>query len=157
SIAEEDFGDLMRSDAWAGNARMIGQDDDRALSVEKTNDVVVVGDEAAPVRDVAQTRKDIREPAEAIANWCAVVGRSGGKGLLQHDFWDEPFGIQSLIPKKQIIERGEQAAVACCQQRIIPAQELTLFIPIALRQLVTRRTGCIVDDGMLHAERIENV
>jgi hypothetical protein len=38
-----------------------------------------------------------------------------------------------------------------------PALELTLFIPITLRQLVTRGTGCILDDGMLHAERIENI
>src|SRR5262245_37915006 len=133
----------MRPDAWAGNARMmtkfrrrrdgsaIGQDDDRAPGIEKTDDVVVVGDEAAPVRDVAQARKDIREPAEAIANWSAVVGRAGGKGPRQRGLWDEAFGIQSLIPEKQIIERGEQTAVACCQQRVVPALELTLFLPIA--------------------------
>jgi hypothetical protein len=84
SIAEEDFRDLMRPDAWTGNARMIGQNDDRALGVEKTDDVVLVSDAAAPMRDVAQisaaereqlfalgglaVRKDIRDPAEAIAN-----------------------------------------------------------------------------------------
>ena len=67
SISEQDFRDPMRSDARAGNARMtmwfrrrcdgsaIGQDDDRALGIEKPDDVVVVGDEAAPMRDVAQT------------------------------------------------------------------------------------------------------
>lgn len=33
----------------------------------------------------------------------------------------------------------------------------TLFPDIALRQLVKQRTGCIVDEGMLHAERIEKV
>src|SRR6266436_1450755 len=101
STSEKDFRDPMRSDAWTRNGRMmrfhrrrdgsaIGQDDDRAPAVEETDDVVVVGDEAAPMRDVAQTsfaereqlfalggaqvRKDIRDPAEAIANWCAVVG-----------------------------------------------------------------------------------
>src|SRR4051794_8857450 len=106
----------MRPDAWAGNARMttwfrcrcdgsaIGQDDDRAPAVQETDDVVVVRDAAAPMRDVAQTsfaereqlfalggaqvRKDIRDPAEAIANWCAVVGCAGGKGLLERGFGD---------------------------------------------------------------------
>src|SRR5262252_423726 len=107
SIAEEDFRDLMCPDTWAGNAYMtirlrrgrdgsvVGQDDDRALGIEKTDDVVVVGDEAAPVRDVAPTRKDIREPAEAIVNWRAVVGRARGKGLFHRDLWNKPFGIQS--------------------------------------------------------------
>jgi hypothetical protein len=68
---------------------MIGQDDDRALDIEKADDVVVVGDAAAPMHDVAQisaaereqlfalggvaVRKDIRDPAEAIANGCAVA------------------------------------------------------------------------------------
>jgi hypothetical protein len=42
SIAEEDCRDLMRPDAWAGNARVIGQDDDRALGIERTDDVIVV-------------------------------------------------------------------------------------------------------------------
>ena len=46
----------MRPDTRAGNAWMIGQDDDRALGIEKADDVVVVGDAAAPMRDVAQTR-----------------------------------------------------------------------------------------------------
>jgi hypothetical protein len=57
----------VRTDAWAGNGRMmlfdrrcngsaIGQDDDRALGVEQTDDVVVVGNEAASMRDVTQTR-----------------------------------------------------------------------------------------------------
>ena len=131
----------MRPLAWAENARMtmwfrrrsdgaaIGQDDDRALGIEKTDDVVVVGDAAAPMRDMAQTsvaeseelsaldgvavRKDIRDPAETIADWCAVVSCAGGKGLLQRGFWDEAFGIQSLIPQKQIIKCGEKTAVAC--------------------------------------------
>ena len=76
----------MRADVWAGNARMIGQDDDRALGIEKADHVVVIGDAAAPVRDVAQistakceqlfafsvsfiqVMKDIRDPAEAVAN-----------------------------------------------------------------------------------------
>ena len=40
---------------------MIGQDDDRALGIEKADDVVVVGDAAAPMRDVAQTRAAERE------------------------------------------------------------------------------------------------
>ena len=61
SIAEEDFRDLMRPDAWASNTQMIGQDDDCASSLEKTDDVVVVGDEAAPMRDVAQTSTAERE------------------------------------------------------------------------------------------------
>src|SRR5260370_15616671 len=124
SIAEEDFRDLMRSDAWARNAPMIGQDDDRALGIEKTDDVVGVGAEAAPMRDVAQTRKYIRHPAETIANWRAVVGCAGGKGLLQRDFWDEAFGIQSLIPEKQIGERRQHAA-GCCQQRSIMRSKST--------------------------------
>jgi hypothetical protein len=65
---------------------MIGQDHDRALGIEKADHVVVLGDAAAPVRDVAQictarckqlfafsvsfiqVMKDIRGPAEAIAN-----------------------------------------------------------------------------------------
>ena len=63
---------------------MIGQDDDRALDIEKADDVVEVGDAATPMRDVAQTsaserkqlfllggvavRKGIRDPAGAIAN-----------------------------------------------------------------------------------------
>ena len=67
SISEQDFRDPMRSDARAGNARMtmrfrrrcdgsaIGQDDDRALGIERTDDVAVVGDEAAAMRDVALT------------------------------------------------------------------------------------------------------
>src|SRR6185295_3157274 len=185
SISEQDFRDPMRSDARTGNPRMtmwfrrrcdgsaIGQDDDRALGIEKPDDVVVIGDEAAPMRDVAQTgatereqllalgdaqvRKDIRDPTEAIANWRALVGCAGGKSLLQRGLWDEAFGIQSLIPEKQIVEGGEKTAVACRQSRVIPALELTLFLPIALRQLVKRRTGCVVDEGMLHVERIENV
>jgi hypothetical protein len=109
----------------------VGQDEDRALGIEKADDVVVVGDAAAPVRDVAQTsaaereqfalgglavRKDICDPGEAIANWCAVVGCAGGKRLLQRGFWDESFGVQSLIPEKQNIERGEKPAIACRQQ-----------------------------------------
>jgi hypothetical protein len=49
----------MRSDAWAGNALIIGQDDDRALGIEKTDDVVV-GVEAAPMRDVAQTAPPLK-------------------------------------------------------------------------------------------------
>src|SRR5215468_1464332 len=108
SIAKEDFRDSMRTDARAGNARMttwfrrrcdgsaIGQDTDRSPGIEKTNDVVAVGEEAAPMRDKAQTstaqgeellalgsaqvRKDVREPAEAIVDECAVVGCAGGKG-----------------------------------------------------------------------------
>jgi hypothetical protein len=64
---------------------MIGQDDDRALGIEKADHVVVIGDAAPPVRGVAQictaqckqlfafsvsfvqVMKDIRRPAEAIA------------------------------------------------------------------------------------------
>src|SRR5262249_16634002 len=146
----------------------VHQDDDRALGIEKTDDVVAVGEEAAPMRDKAQTsvaqgeellalggaqvRKDVREPAEPIVDGCAVVGCAGGKGPLKRGFWDETFGVQSLIPEKQVIECGEKTAVARCQQRVIPALELTLFLPIAVRQLVTRGTGCIVDDGVLHAE-----
>jgi len=95
---------------------MVGQDDDRALSIEKADYVVVVGNEAASMRDVTQTgaaereqllalggvavRKDIRYPAEAIADWRAVVGCAGGEGQIQHGFWDEAFGIQGLIPEK---------------------------------------------------------
>src|SRR6266508_2277559 len=140
SISEQDFRDPMRSDARAGNARMtmwfrrrcdgsaIGQDDDRALGIEKPDDVVVVGDEAAPMRDVAQTsatereqllalggaqeRKDSRDAAEAIANWCALVGCAEGESLLQRGLWDEVLGIQSLIPEKQIIKGGEKTAIA---------------------------------------------
>src|SRR5262249_8724555 len=60
SIGEEDFRDLMRPDPWAGNARMarwsrrrgegsaIAQAVERARGIEKRDDVVVVGDEAAP-------------------------------------------------------------------------------------------------------------
>ena len=63
--AEEDFRDLMRPDARAGNARMttwfrrgcdgsaIGQNDNRSLGIEQTGDVVAVGEEAAPMRDEA--------------------------------------------------------------------------------------------------------
>jgi precorrin isomerase len=86
SITEEDCRDLMRRDAWARNAQMIGQDENRALGIEKADNVVVIGDAAAAVRDVTQTiatkceqlfafsvsfiqvRKDIRDPAEAMAN-----------------------------------------------------------------------------------------
>jgi len=97
SIAEEDFRDLVRPDTRAGNGPMIGQEDDRAPDIEETDHVVVIGDATAPVRDVTQTtaereqlfalggtqvRKDIRDPAEAIANWRAVVGCAGGKGRL---------------------------------------------------------------------------
>jgi hypothetical protein len=50
----------MRPLAWAENARRsdgsaIGQDNDRALGIEKTDDVVVIGDAAPPMRDMAQT------------------------------------------------------------------------------------------------------
>ena len=63
---------------------MIGQDNDRALGIEKADDVVVVCDAAAAVCHVAKARaaegeqlfalrgvavrKDVRDPAEAIAN-----------------------------------------------------------------------------------------
>ena len=57
----------MRSDAWAGNGRMtwfrcrcdgsaMGQDDDRALAIEKPDHVVVVGDEGFP--DIGEDRID---------------------------------------------------------------------------------------------------
>jgi hypothetical protein len=67
-------------------AQMIGQDDDRAVGIEKADHVVVISDAAAPVRHVAQIRtakreqlfafsvsfvqvmKDIRDLAEAVAN-----------------------------------------------------------------------------------------
>jgi hypothetical protein len=45
----------MRPDAWARNTQMIGQDENRALGIEKADDVVVIGDAAAAVRDVTQT------------------------------------------------------------------------------------------------------
>src|SRR5215472_16998317 len=114
-LAEEDLRDLMRPNARAGNARIIGQHDDRPPGIETTDDVVVVA-EAAAMCDVAltgaaerkqlralggaQVRKDIREPAEVIVNRCAVVGCARGKGLLQRSLRDKLFRIQSLIPEK---------------------------------------------------------
>src|SRR4051812_28839835 len=142
----------MRPGARAENARRaihrfdgatIGQDDDRALDIEKTDDVVAVGAKGAAMRDVAPTRKYARVPAEAIAKGCAVVGRAGGEGPLQRRLRNEAFGIQSLIPEKQIIECGEKTAVADGQQRVIPARELTVFLEIALRQLVAGGTGAV--------------
>lgn len=32
-----------------------------------------------------------------------------------------------------------------------------MLFPVAVRQLVTDRSGFIVDDGMLHAERVEDI
>src|SRR5262245_710120 len=76
SIAKEDFRDLMRPDARAGNARMttwfrrgcdgsaIGQDTDRSPGIEKTDNVVAVGEEAAP----CATR---RRPAPPRARSCS--------------------------------------------------------------------------------------
>ena len=58
----------------------IGQDDDRAPGIEKTDHVVVVGAEAAAMRDMAQTGKAVRVPAEAIADFHTIVGRAWGKG-----------------------------------------------------------------------------
>src|SRR5262245_43377786 len=94
--AEEDFCDLMRPDTRARNGAMIGQEDDRAPGIEETDDVVVIGAEAAAMRDVTQTGKHICHPAEAITNWRAVVGCAGGKGPFQRDLWDKAFGIQGL-------------------------------------------------------------
>src|ERR1043165_7748144 len=69
STAEENPRDLMRPDTWAGNAptmefrrrcdgSAIGQDQDRAPGVEQTDDVIEIGDAAAPVRDVAPISTD---------------------------------------------------------------------------------------------------
>ena len=49
----------------------------------------------------------------------------------QRGLRDEAFGIQSLVPEKQIVERGEKSAVACCQQRVVPALEVIVFFEIA--------------------------
>jgi hypothetical protein len=94
--AEHDFRDLVPSNPRADQAGMrawsrarregpaIGQDQDGALGIEKADHVIVIGDAAASVTDVAQTRaaereqcfalrgvavrKDIRDPAETIVN-----------------------------------------------------------------------------------------
>src|SRR5262249_22794560 len=112
STAKQDFCNLMCPDARARDVRTrwsfrgcdgsaIHQDNDRTPGTEKTDHVVVIGDAAASVRDVAQIsaereqlfalgsaqeRKHIRVPAETIAHWCAVVGHPGGKRQLQCGF-----------------------------------------------------------------------
>jgi len=45
---------------------MVGQDDDRALGIEKADYVVVVGNEAASMRDVTQTGAAEREQLLAL-------------------------------------------------------------------------------------------
>jgi hypothetical protein len=46
SIAEENFRDLVRPDTSVGNRPMIGQEDERAPDIEKSDHVVVIGDAA---------------------------------------------------------------------------------------------------------------
>src|ERR1700723_371037 len=102
--SEEDPRDLMRPNAWAGNAPTmqfrhwcewsgISHEQDCALGIEKANHIIEVGDATAPMRDVppigaaecqqlfafggAHQRQDIRIPAEAIVDGCAVVGCAG--------------------------------------------------------------------------------
>src|SRR5205085_188381 len=108
----------------------------RAFGVKQTDDIVEISNTTAPVRDVTpistdraqllalgsgHERRNIRVPAEAIVNQRTIIGLAGGEGLLQCTSWYETLGIQSLIPKKQVIKCGEKAAVAHRQHWVIPA------------------------------------